>query len=73
MADAANRSRLENMVLLLRCCAPEIRQFGFVEAWPVLVARYPDAREQFQLLINSAADQYCLAFDIFPLNSSLLF
>jgi hypothetical protein len=63
MADAANRSRLESMYLLLRIDSSESSKLG-----PVLVAFYPDAREQFR-----AHDGCCLTFDIRPLNSSLFF
>jgi hypothetical protein len=46
MADAANRSRLENIVVLLRIDRSESSSLARV---------YPDAREQFQLLINIAS------------------
>jgi len=58
MADAANSSRLENMVVLLRIDSSESSKLAF----------YPCAPEQFR-----AHDQRCLAFDIFLLNSNLFF
>jgi hypothetical protein len=60
MADAANRSRLENMVVLLRIDSSESSS----------LARVGDLLPRRARAI-SAADQYCLAFDILSLNSSL--
>ena len=49
MAEAANRSRLENMVVLLRIDSLEPSKLG-----PVLVTFYPTCANNFALLINIA-------------------